>query len=68
MYIVKIFKSSLFKLFEFEKVGFKMLKNTNIQNENKLSSLNIKWQTLFEEINKSKQNICIIGKYGIANQ
>jgi membrane peptidoglycan carboxypeptidase len=39
-----------------------MLKNTNIQNENKLSSLNIKWQTLFEEINKSKQNICIIPK------
>ena len=39
-----------------------MLKNINIQNENKLSSLNIKWQTLFEEINKSKQNICIIPK------
>ena len=39
-----------------------MLKNINIENENKLSSLNTKWQILFKEINKSKQNICIIPK------
>lgn len=39
-----------------------MLKNINIQNESILSSLNIKWQILFKEINKSKQNICIIPK------
>ncbi len=39
-----------------------MLQKINIQDENKLNLLNIKWQVLFEEINKSKQNICVIPK------
>ncbi|MCK9337085.1 MAG: transglycosylase domain-containing protein [Arcobacteraceae bacterium] len=39
-----------------------MLKNINIQDENKLNLLNMKWQVLFEEIKKSKQNICVIPK------
>lgn len=39
-----------------------MLKDTNIQDDNKFNLLNIKWQMLFKEINKSKQNICIIPK------
>ena len=39
-----------------------MLKNINIQDESKLNLLNMKWQVLFEEIKKSKQNICVIPK------
>lgn len=39
-----------------------MLKDTNIQDDNMFNLLNIKWQMLFKEINKSKQNICIIPK------
>ena len=42
-----------------------MLKNTNIQNENKLSSLNIKWQTLFEELKESKKILGFIDLKGL---
>lgn len=37
-----------------------MLQKINIKYENKVNLLNIKWQALFEEINKSKQNMCVI--------
>jgi penicillin-binding protein 1A len=37
-----------------------MLQYINIQEKNKLNNLNIKWQNLFDEINKSKQSMCVI--------